>query len=661
MTKLPVLSTAHESAQSPEVLLEHGKLEDAKKTLINEYSFEPELLAAYFSEGLGSLLSDGAVTEDFNGLTEAYQTSVESVLRAVGYTALDRAPSSLNMGRISRKGVTRESLFKDETFVDSVENTISALEGMGSFPLSTITKNEFDTLSQRFNWLGKAIPNIKSDADEANELYVIQATMQVESIIKMQEYAEAIRHIGSRSQATQVTSYILQNAPLLCVYNPDFALVVKEKYSELLNSLAKEENEPIEFARTQFERLAAMSDRELYLMREFKHVRDQSKVDGSPNDVQTDIAEIDGDSVSDQVEKIAQRPVEVLEAPRELSEDARVELHLLLGEVDAFNSEWLAIGKKWRERGFSSLNEAMVRQHGLYDKIDSVAVIGILAKLHTLEGSQVNQAAIDALEKALAAREYLSQSFSEYMAENGMYDEVKQDSKGVHLLDLAGKIDTIKQNWTKISSSVLRTWPSEKGQEVVDKLEGMFFGLADDEAAEPLAPEVLVETDSLDTGEVYDFSDIVEQLDEVILPEGSTLESLNQQLEKLDIDNSVKKVEWQKLEDLIMINSEFNGKIYRSKIKSHGQSDEYATVYYVSVIEVYGRRFAIAETPESRNATYIVDEFKSPGTWIEMLQLDKRQLREVGGKQMIHTSIAPYGKGHQEKVIDHILELSAED
>lgn len=110
-----------------------------------------------------------------------------------------------------------------------------------------------------------------------------------------------------------------------------------------------------------------------------------------------------------------------------------------------------------------------------------------------------------------------------------------------------------------------------------------------------------------------------------------------------------------RLYDLIAIAEQFGGTIYRPKDGLFSGSH-----YYVTFFEYKGNRYAVAESPKSESATYVVAEQHAAGTCEEVLTSGNRTTsRELGAIQVKHSPSAPNGEMHVKKVIDKIHALDA--
>lgn len=377
------------------------------------------------------------------------------------------------------------------------------------------------------------------------------------------------------------------------------------------------------------------------------------------------LPEVSIDEVKEPVEVVEETPREVLPDPALLAE-AEGEYKRLEGAITQFNQEWFDIGRKWREGGFGGLFEDVVRRQQLYDKEQTPRIIGVAGRITKLQARQgVSES--EQLDKAVGYQSELEDRVRQFKETYGHLSEYKQSR--FFITDVSGSVATLRRDWTKLSESVTKFWPGG-GPAAAEKIQRTIFSEAvelatethDEQTVEDIANDVEEQREPpVTTAEVEVLRKFVEQLDEIILPPGSDERDFIEQLRKLGIEHS-DKINWEKMNDLMELRKEFGGegKIYRSKLKSSGKLNGEARIYYALIVELYGKRFAVAETPMTDNATYIIDESKAPGTWLEMLALHKKDVRQLGGKQVIHSSAAPYGPRHREKIIDYIFEQSAE-
>ncbi|MEX1052568.1 MAG: hypothetical protein WEC80_01850 [Patescibacteria group bacterium] len=143
------------------------------------------------------------------------------------------------------------------------------------------------------------------------------------------------------------------------------------------------------------------------------------------------------------------------------------------------------------------------------------------------------------------------------------------------------------------------------------------------------------------------------QLDWEVLPqsdEESIKEIILRDITEAGIRNS--DINWQRIETLIGLRNEFGGEIFRSKTKAFGSK----MPYFVLVFGPNEGKIAIAETPTRDNATYIVREDISAGTWQEVLALCKAEAREVGAYRVIHEQD---DTNHDQKLALAISDLLA--
>jgi len=141
---------------------------------------------------------------------------------------------------------------------------------------------------------------------------------------------------------------------------------------------------------------------------------------------------------------------------------------------------------------------------------------------------------------------------------------------------------------------------------------------------------------------------IAEQLEWVVFPTGAKLIDIQQSMSSPDMD--LRRVNWDRISHLLELVNSTEGRIYRSREAKLGTN----VPYLVAEINVYGRKFAVAECPEVGNATYIVDEASSAGSWQEMMRLSKAEARSLGARRIIH----PQEARHLAKIIDTIQSLA---
>lgn len=159
------------------------------------------------------------------------------------------------------------------------------------------------------------------------------------------------------------------------------------------------------------------------------------------------------------------------------------------------------------------------------------------------------------------------------------------------------------------------------------------------EAQQPAEPEQTEEELTIISEEM---SNIAEQLDWVVFPAGTTEGDIRHILGENSVDLS--RVNWERIRHLIHLANTYEGHIYRSQ-----QEKKLGTnvPYLVAEFNIHGHNFAVAECPEIGNATYVVDEALSAGTWPELMGLSKADARHLGARRIIH----PKEEGHLNKII----------
>jgi len=116
-------------------------------------------------------------------------------------------------------------------------------------------------------------------------------------------------------------------------------------------------------------------------------------------------------------------------------------------------------------------------------------------------------------------------------------------------------------------------------------------------------------------------------------------------------DSEHLQIDWIRLYNLVNLRDAYDGVIYRSKPGSLGN----APPYFVVVIERAGETYAVAETPAEGNATYLVAEKMAAGSWLEMLELTKRDARNSGDRRLIHSG--SNGSAHLKKINNALTDL----
>jgi len=642
--EVPQVEQTPRYSLTPEVVQQVTSLYRDK--LVDGYGFDTELVDTFIHRE--ELVGLSSIRESNPAEHEAYVNDLEKleqVLLALGD----------NIKPIIRPGVGTTSIEKRNTALSNpdvrknLNEILEAKQKLGYMPETQLVAELMRAVDGRSSAFGKVrLSDEELEAKAEGEQHILRNVAQIESVMTMQNMVMNAALVATRSDVIKLSTFVRLNTPLLAKYNVYEMMRVRDDFTNLLSSIAAADTEPTGYAKKYLEEIASMSHSGLtYLL----GLHDYTSVSKVPRPLE------ESRPTALAVESVNTKPIEVQPTIEVLPEEVHQELEFLKNVIADFNGTWLEISKKWREQGFAPLNEALIRQLGLYDKSATPAVISVLAKIRRGAATEGIDGAHDFVESSLAKEDEYTQLIELLKSMYGNHKDVKDALRDLSVFPLAAQLEDIRSKWTKLNSAVRTTWPQDDGTNAATAIEGVLFYQPTEATAEPeLDAEEEPATNGPSTGEIKVLRQYVEQLDEFILPQGSTPETFATQLRQLGIEQAGEKIRWEKLEDLIEINHAFNGKILRSKLKKSGESEEYATVYYVSVFEFNGRTFAVAETPETRNATYVIDEAHSAGTWREMLTLDKRQVRELGGKQMIHSTVSPYGPKHQDKIIDHILK-----
>lgn len=323
------------------------------------------------------------------------------------------------------------------------------------------------------------------------------------------------------------------------------------------------------------------------------------------------------------------------------------QLHL---RAEAYVHEWRLSAKKRRELGFDSMQrELMVGFKNFAGsqllppmrKEDAQQIADYLHGLHGLV--LLNGEARDALDKSILRQRDLEEDCQ-------LVQMIANESGVVIRLPIiepvASYVAIFKQDWQTFRQVVLKTWPNYEGIIAAQKLELLLFEqqphVTDDEATQ---------------GAISLQKEIAQQLDKIILPPGASKTDLERELVRVKASKTtVSWVDWQRLSDLIEIRSQFDGLLFRSKDGSLGSRPP----YFVAVIELDGDTFAIAESPVFGNATYVVSERHSAGTWLEVMELTKSDAQTVGAYRVVHPQNGKQRASHVrhiDKLYDKIIDL----
>ncbi len=321
---------------------------------------------------------------------------------------------------------------------------------------------------------------------------------------------------------------------------------------------------------------------------------------------------------------------------------------ILDANARTFAQAWRLSNEQRREAGFTKMQGELMR--GFSDSLDTLLlpsmskqdarqIIDLLFSLNR----QVQANPTDArqiIEQAIAQQRLLQE-------ESWLVGSVAAESgipfSSPNIVRLAEHIAMFQEDWTTYRQLIVETWPHYEGKQVVERLEGLFFDTAAAHIDDP-ATESAMEAQEA----------IAELLDRIILPPGSSKSDLERELRRIGAGAAgVTKVEWQRISDLASIANRFNGTLFRSKDRSLGS----APPYFVAVIEMGGDIFAIADSPIFGNATYVVAEKLTPGTWLEVLELSKTDARSVGAHKIIHSKKPNDTESHVDKVINKVFDL----
>lgn len=158
----------------------------------------------------------------------------------------------------------------------------------------------------------------------------------------------------------------------------------------------------------------------------------------------------------------------------------------------------------------------------------------------------------------------------------------------------------------------------------------------------------------------------IEKLDGVgllnirIFPPGTSVQELREDFEENISDTDSTFVNWERLEGLIEL-----GDILRSSgfqvelLRGLPGSLDSTIPYYVLTVNAGERTIAVAENPVYGNATYLIDEQISLADWQELVALDKKTVRELGGMRFVHRD--EHDKNgisqHYGRVFDRLVSL----
>lgn len=601
------------------------------------------------------------------------------------------------------KGRSRERYVNDGVIMDTLEKQVKSTEELGlSFTNLARSSASIDRRTEKsknfFRILsGRSTPVVSPEQRQVN----LQRTgniAQIEYIARVHDVLTTYQLIGSRNNGSMLMHEL--TAAISDLKTPNLQGTYEAGIDVMLAIKEVEQKEDHPLARAQLGRM----------LHAVESITDEL-ISYFPDDiilvVPDQFQELDTLLVPKEKPAYEKTNTGEVEMIIESLPEAGIELaQTIESSIDTFNAYWTQKAKSWRETGFSHLMRSLVVEHGV-DKVDAVRKLGVIQRLDEAAQSDIDLAR-DEMSQGLEAQARITARIEEFMDTYKNYADARHMARKFSLFDLQRQLGLITNDWGRLSGSLQKYWPSSNGAEVVERLQDVLFGepeqefverielinadhesienespsveQEDDEstyepknieeietvfAAEPTVPTEAIEADaerlSEDPQEIDTLRTIVDQLDEIVLPPEMTQETLIAQLKELG-EERADRINWRKFEDLILLHKDFGGKLYRSRLKSAGSESketsdekEYGEVYYTLVFDLYGREFAVAESPMTGNATYVVDVENAPGTWLEMLVMNKRDLRELGGKRIIHSSAAPYGEQHRDKVIDYIV------
>lgn len=332
--------------------------------------------------------------------------------------------------------------------------------------------------------------------------------------------------------------------------------------------------------------------------------------------------------------------------PKDIDENISNEIfehsNNLYNNIEEFSQEWRLSAKQRREANLSKIQRELVMGFKDYTnrellppiaKSDAQIIVDCLYKLNSLDPEEAKGILDSFTNKQRALEDDLQ--LIKLVAEESRINIALPD-----IFHLTEYLSMFQGEWQSFRQLILKTWPNFEGAIAAQKIEDILFDQVQEITDDPLTTEAIALQ-----------KEIAQQLDKIILPPGSKKEDLERELERIGTQkNTVSQIEWKRLRDLVDICSQFEGTLFRSKDRALGNSPP----YFVAVIDFGGEIFAVAESPVFGNATYVVPEKQSAGTWLEVLELSKLEARDVGAHRVIHSK-----KGtHTDKIYDKILALS---
>lgn len=384
----------------------------------------------------------------------------------------------------------------------------------------------------------------------------------------------------------------------------------------------------------------------------------------------------------EEAEKPATKPEKSEPEPKpDLLAEYSKQLHTLLNSVDYKQFELLKT-KELKRRGLDEARAVLVKGE---NDLDGNVIVGGRSKVEATRyvssieflSSFIEQAggelvlAKQKLEETAAASAEHEKRLDELVAQAGERLTARQQARlksdipehwGVKDI-----IAYIKNDWETASFVIKHYWP--EGKSLEQNLHALLFldeqemsALVTEEAEVVTEPEPaddpleLIPDEEIIIDRVQDqnaLEAIAQQLSEIILPAHATEADVKRVVETSGItEEQAAQIDWTRLYNLVKLRELSAGTMYRSNEGDLGN----APPYFVVAINFKGNIYAVAESPVEGNATYVISEKDCPGTWLEVLQLDKATARELGARRIIHRT-GRATRDHLVKIQDVLIDM----
>jgi hypothetical protein len=406
------------------------------------------------------------------------------------------------------------------------------------------------------------------------------------------------------------------------------------------------------------------------------------QLNGNHHPTQEELEPLESISSEETIQIRGSGQVAEAELPPNKLDEYRGALESILEQANGLLQPELLTAKEIKRRGLDDARAVLVR--GESDKEGNTIINGrskseAQQDTSTIEflrsfimGANSLLEAKEALEQAEeACSDYLStvEAFVSDASSELSVEELTQIKASVPTIgSLKELLDAISEDWSSTEYLLQNYWPD--GPAAAKELHSLLFMTSDELAAEITQNAEAGEDEPADTeplelpvDQVIDINplkahnelaSIARQLDEIILPPRATQSDVKRIIEESGLTTEqAAEIDWARLYNLVTLREQNDGTMYRSKEGSLGN----APPYFVVTIDFQGDTYAVAESPVEGNATYVISEKECPGTWLEVLQLDKASARDIGARRVIHRQgrTAP---DHLSKIQDVLIDLA---